>query len=499
MRNWVLGTLGAASLALGGCSINQKAPVTAEAEMCNFVKHSLAVAIPDSSAPDAQLSEFAAEIEKTLSSYDETNLQLEEESPPETGSDGEEIILPGGVLPPFPKPAPREYTPAKMLFLSGGSEHGAYGAGILKGWGGDGRMPEFQVVTGISTGSILSSFAFVGKGDFAADGYTIDSEKQLLNVYSAPKDGKPDMGNFLDLLKKGAFADLIPLRNRVEGFLTKDYTATDWDGSAYTTTVLHEVARRHMAGKRLFVGAVDVDTGIGTAFDMGDMATRYDTARMQSNTAKAEKWLGCYVEAIIASSSTPMAAPPVFVDNTMYIDGGARFGLFGNTVIRAVGVHHEKYKDRHESHPDPHVYAVIDGTLQLPTPACPKADPAECSGDPPEWTSKGGHKDWNIFNLAMRSERILVNQVYRFSAESVEQEACNGHGCFNFLRMEPDLAEFGIALPAPLNAGHTGKLTCAEWTRVDIETDNPIQFHKRYMRCLIKYGEKKVKEADWKS
>ncbi|WP_284126178.1 patatin-like phospholipase family protein [Parerythrobacter aestuarii] len=490
MRTSIL-AMGLAALVLSGCGINQKAPLTTGPQMCGFITHSLSIPIPDPSAPD-QLSPFAADIEASLSTFD----AQQQANMPETGPVPEDTPLPEPGTPPEPAPEPVEPEPANMLFLSGGSEHGAYGAGILKGWGGDGQLPDFQVVTGISTGSILSSFAFVGKGDFAADGYTISSESQLLNVYSKPKNGKPDIGNYMDLIKKGAFANLDPLRSRIKGFLTKDYVA---DGTSHTTTVMAEIARRHAQGRRLYVGAVDIDSGIGTAFNMGDMATRYDTARLQGEPDKMEKWLDCYVSAIIASSSTPMAAPPVFIDNTMYVDGGARFGLFGDTVIRAVRVHSSRADEEHRAHAAPRVYAVLNGTMQLPPPACPKEDPSLCNGDPPAWPNNGQHKDWNILELALKSERVLVNQVYRFSAQSVEDEACNGGGCFNFLRIEPDISEFAIALPAPLNAGNEGELTCPQWTAVDIATDNPIQFHKRYMRCLIRYGESKVQEAGWGS
>ena len=461
---------------VGGCSINQKAPLTTADNMCNFNEHRLAVGIPDTSGALASASEtssLAMDIEQALEAR---------EGMLESGA-GE-----GGTP-----------DPVSMLFLSGGSEHGAYGAGILKGWGGDGKIPDMQVVTGISTGSILSSFAFVGKGDFAADGYTINNENQLLNVYSKPKDGKPDIGNFADLLKKGAFADLDPLRTRLSKFLTEPYTFTEADGTVWTTYVLQEVGNRHTDGARLYVGAVDIDTGQGVAFDMGDMALRYVTAANANDEAEKKHWLDCYVSAIIASSSTPMAAPPVFIDNTMYVDGGARFGLFGDAFREVYDARKARAANDEDAPEPPRVYAVVNGTLELPAPKCPKKDPADCTGDPADWQPKGQHKDWNILNLALGSERVLVNQVYRFSTLAAENEACEGAGCFNFLRIDPDVADFKVSFPAPLNAGNTGELSCYDWMEVDIKEDNPIQFHKRYMRCLIQYGEAKVAAAGWGS
>ena len=471
-----LGVVAAMAAVIGGCSINQKAPLTTAANMCNFKEHRLAVGVPDTGnafAMTAQTSSLAMEIEQALEARDEVQA--------------------------FRLAAGLEPDPSSMLFLSGGSEHGAYGAGILKGWGGDGRIPEMQVVTGISTGAILSSFAFVGKGDFAADGYTIDNEDQLLHVYSKPREGKPAFGNFADLLKNGAFANLDPLGQRKAMFLTRPYTLTGPDGVERSTYVLQEVGNRHADGARLYVGAVDLDTGQGVAFDMGDMALRYVTAANGGDEKDRTHWLDCYVSAIIASSSTPMAAPPVFIDNTMYVDGGARFGLFGDAFREVFDARKEQVARDAGAAPPPRVYAVVNGTLKLPAPKCPKKNPADCTGSPAKWQATGQHKDWNILNLMLGSERVLVNQVYRFSAMAAQDEACEDSGCFNFLRIDPDVADFKVSFPAPLNAGRTGDLSCYDWMQVDIETDNPIQFHKRYMRCLIRYGEARVQAAGWGS
>jgi hypothetical protein len=42
----------------------------------------------------------------------------------------------------------------ETLSLSGGGGDGAFGAGLLVGWTESGRRPEFEVVTGISTGAL---------------------------------------------------------------------------------------------------------------------------------------------------------------------------------------------------------------------------------------------------------------------------------------------------------------------------------------------------------
>ena len=52
--------------------------------------------------------------------------------------------------------------PHHYLLVSGGGGDGAFGAGLLVGWTSTGQRPEFQIVTGISTGAIIAPFAFLG-------------------------------------------------------------------------------------------------------------------------------------------------------------------------------------------------------------------------------------------------------------------------------------------------------------------------------------------------
>src|SRR5271165_1730804 len=52
--------------------------------------------------------------------------------------------------------------PLSVLALSGGGADGAFGAGLMVGWTQSGTRPEFQVVTGVSTGALIAPFAFLG-------------------------------------------------------------------------------------------------------------------------------------------------------------------------------------------------------------------------------------------------------------------------------------------------------------------------------------------------
>ena len=46
--------------------------------------------------------------------------------------------------------------------MSSGQEDGAFGAGLLVGWSQHGSRPDFEIVTGTSTGALAAPFAFLG-------------------------------------------------------------------------------------------------------------------------------------------------------------------------------------------------------------------------------------------------------------------------------------------------------------------------------------------------
>ncbi|NDH07852.1 patatin family protein, partial [bacterium] len=52
--------------------------------------------------------------------------------------------------------------PINYLSISGGGSRGAFGAGLLNGWTKQGSRPEFNMVTGVSTGALMAPFAFLG-------------------------------------------------------------------------------------------------------------------------------------------------------------------------------------------------------------------------------------------------------------------------------------------------------------------------------------------------
>src|SRR5262249_41381568 len=50
----------------------------------------------------------------------------------------------------------------EVLVLSGGGMYGAFTAGVLAGWSETGTRPNFDCVTGVSTGALIATIAFLG-------------------------------------------------------------------------------------------------------------------------------------------------------------------------------------------------------------------------------------------------------------------------------------------------------------------------------------------------
>lgn len=447
MRTALLGLVAAALL--GGCG--QKPPPQLA---CNFVRYRVEVPdpAPRGAAPEAMAAAPASP------------------APPGYAAPSLADVLRQAATRPGPPPG-AEAAPAApaMLFMSGGGQRGAFGAGFLDGWReARGQLPAFDVVTGISTGAILATWAFTGDTAGAVRGYAIAKEGELVT---------PFPGGLSSIVAKGARADLVPLRGRLAAELTP--------------ATLAAVADAGKANRRLLVGAVDVDSGDAVAFDMTEMAARW-VAAPEPDRANLK---ACYVEAIVASSSVPPAAPPVFIDNIMYIDGGARFGMFSDQIGALLP------REGAEAAPAaaPEIYLIVNGTLRI-APACNKVGQSSdgTGGCTPPAAWNAPHKEWDILSLGLRSVDVLQNQVYRFSAQAIERLPASR---FRWTKIEPAAADFAFTWPAPTGAPgelvDSGTRTCAEWSARDEALDKPLQFHPRYMRCLAAFGRAQGLAAGW--
>ncbi|MBX9628237.1 MAG: patatin-like phospholipase family protein [Gemmataceae bacterium] len=192
--------------------------------------------------------------------------------------------------------------PYHFLALSGGGLYGAFGAGIGAGWTDTGTRPQFDVVTGISVGSLIAVFLFLGPqyDDLLHDEVVGVSRSDLLRLRL-----------IATVPFAGALFNTGPIERRIE--------------RAYTPQVLAEVAAAHAAGRRLYVGTTNLDTRRLVIWDMGAIASQGTRESME-----------LFHKVLLASSSIPGAFPPVRlpveVDGRRYeelhVDGGASDEVF---------------------------------------------------------------------------------------------------------------------------------------------------------------------------
>jgi hypothetical protein len=182
-----------------------------------------------------------------------------------------------------------------LLALSGGGANGAFGAGVLNGWSARGDRPEFEIVTGVSTGALIAPFAFIGEaGDAGLARAFTDGESEGL------------------LRSRGLGALFRPSVFRPEPLAQLVVSHVDED-------LLRAVAEQHRQGRRLYVATTSLDTQTQIVWDMGALAQRGD---------KASRIL--FLDILIASASIPVAFPPVALPLSndgnqaveLHVDGG---------------------------------------------------------------------------------------------------------------------------------------------------------------------------------
>jgi hypothetical protein len=495
MRKVGLGLSGAAimSLALAGCAIEpvdfiEPAPappgcdaiITRDARLPfpdEGVQAVPAANIVGESAGESETPPPAADIkpEPGGAAFEMLRTMLQT---PETPAAG--VIKDGGIGESLPPPSAEEPISPSVLVLSGGSQQGAFGAGFIKQWAdartaqGKAGLPRFRMVTGISTGSLQSTFAFLDRPGLLLDEYMIESEDQLLDVLVNGKlDDKP-FAAASSLARKGTLSRLTPLRTRLKELITPE--------------VLRDVAAEAAQGRSLLVGAVEMDTGEAAIFDLTKAARLYvgvpEGDAMLPASAPMPFMRDCYVEALMASSSVPMQADPVFIAGRMYIDGGARFGVLVDLTAEAL---HAAAASSVEAVPAPrNLYLLVNATLEVPELCSLRKCEASVGVDGAPAPERPPHADWNFVQLAQRSVSVMINQAYRSSVFIAGGQYTEQEFTTRFVRLDPE----HLNHPAAITFGGTTlpAKTCRQWRSADEAADAPLEFFPRYMHCLASYG-----------
>lgn len=192
---------------------------------------------------------------------------------------------------------------SNFLSISGGGDDGAFSAGLLTGWSERGDRPNFNLVTGVSTGALIAPFAFLGP----------DYDYVVKHVYTEvnQEDVFIDDG-LLGALFSDSIADTTPLYKLIKQYVTAE--------------LLKKIADEYNANNRwLLIATTNLDAGMPTLWNMGKLAS--------VGTPEA---LELFRKILLASSAVPGAFPPVMIDvevdgkhyQEMHVDGGASMEVF---------------------------------------------------------------------------------------------------------------------------------------------------------------------------
>ncbi len=183
-----------------------------------------------------------------------------------------------------------------ILALSGGGAEGAFGAGLLAGWSETGTRPNFDVVTGVSTGGLMAVLAFLGPqyDPLMRELYTTQTNR---DIYTQ----KGPAGLLSDSLY-----DNTPLKLQIEKYVTASLVA--------------KIAAEHAAGRRLYIATTNLDAGELVVWNMGEIAS--------GNRANPVQ---LFQKILRATSAVPGLFKPVYIKpvkgvqlRQAHVDGGVK-------------------------------------------------------------------------------------------------------------------------------------------------------------------------------
>jgi predicted acylesterase/phospholipase RssA len=200
-----------------------------------------------------------------------------------------------------------------LLAISGGAEDGAFGAGLLAGWGDAGNRPVFDLVTGVSSGAMIAPFVFLGR----------ERDGQLREIFTSY--GRKDIYAYdvRNLIEGSALVDDAPLSKLIARYVDRDF--------------LRDIARESGKGRVLLIGTTDLDAQRPVLWDMGRMAETDSLAALE-----------LFRKVLLASATLPGVFAPVRIKvrvggkdyDELHVDGGVTRQVFiAPSIMRLVSDH----------------------------------------------------------------------------------------------------------------------------------------------------------------
>jgi len=190
----------------------------------------------------------------------------------------------------------------RCLAISGGGQDGAFGAGLMNGWTAAGDRPEFQVVTGVSTGALSAPFVFLGA----------EYDHVLRDVYITHSTADLIEFRLWTVIATGdAALDTDKLRKLIASYVDDE--------------MIRRLAVENRRGRRLFIGTTNLDAARPVIWNL--------TVIADSDYPKKKDLI---VDVLLASASIPAAFPPVLIKipqgdkvyDELHVDGGAVSQVF---------------------------------------------------------------------------------------------------------------------------------------------------------------------------
>lgn len=198
----------------------------------------------------------------------------------------------------------KKLEPSDILAISGGADDGAFSAGLLAGWGAKGDRPQFDIVTGVSAGSLVAPFVFLGR----------DYDRQLSTIFTAHSGAEIYTANPLAGVFGGpSLADNAPLAKLIEGYVDR--------------TMIHRVAAERQKARYLLICTTNLHAQRPVIWDMGRIAQAGNTELFRS--------------VLLASAALPGIFPPVDINvkvdgktySEIHVDGGPTREVFVSPAV----------------------------------------------------------------------------------------------------------------------------------------------------------------------
>ena len=228
--------------------------------------------------------------------------------------------------------------PIDLLVLSGGGDWGAFGAGVLKGWGrvkGELARPRFDVVTGVSTGALIAPFAFLG------DEASID---RIVELYRNPREDIAKARGWLFFLPDNPSLYVLPGLERE----LRD---------AIDRPTLERIVAEGAKGRELLINTTNVDLGDNRVWDL--------VAEAKASLSGDEEH---FRKVLLASAGIPAVFPARGIGEYIYVDGAITGNILYAAETREDRSLPARWRAKHPGRPLPKLryWVIFNNQIRFP-------------------------------------------------------------------------------------------------------------------------------------